>query len=61
MTTIDLEGTRLPEVHKALITHAMDALCEFCLCEEPENLDMAIKSLQTLRFYITPTETSTAP
>lgn len=52
MTTIDLKGTDLPEVHKALITSAMDNLAEFCLSEEPANLDEAIRCLRVLRFYI---------
>ena len=43
VATIDL--TPLPDIHRVLIQHAVDALVEYALDEEPTNLDEAIRCL----------------
>jgi hypothetical protein len=59
VSTIDL--TPLPDIHRVLIQHAVDALVEYALDEEPTNLDEAIRCLTVLRLYVTPAATETAP
>ena len=59
MTTIDL--TPLPDIHRVLIQHAVDAIVEYALAEEQPNLDEAIRCLTVLRLYVTPAATETAP
>lgn len=51
---VDRHETRLPEVHQVLIDNAVSALSEFCVAEEPANLDEAIKCLRVLRLYVEP-------
>ncbi len=55
MTTIDL--TKLPDIHRVLISTAVDALHEYVLAEEPTNLDEAIRCLTVLRLYVEPSRT----
>ena len=59
MTTIDL--TPLPDIHRVLIQHTVDAIVEYALAEETTNLDEAIRCLTVLRLYVTPAATETAP
>lgn len=55
VTTIDL--TKLPDIHRVLISTAVDALHEYVLAEEPTNLDEAIRCLTVLRLYVEPSRT----
>lgn len=51
----------LPEIHAAILKVMAEALNEYCITEDLEELDMAIKCLKVLRLYVTPEETLTAP
>lgn len=55
VTTIDL--TPLPDIHRVLIQHTVDAIVEYALAEEPTNLDEAIRCLTVLRLYVEPSRT----
>lgn len=51
----------LPEVHRCLINLAVDSLNEYCIGEEVEELEEALRCLRVLKVYVTPTVTSMAP
>ena len=44
----------LPEIHRCIIGLAVDSLNEYCISEEPVELDEALRLLKVLRLYVEP-------
>lgn len=45
---------KLPEIHRCIIGLVVDSLNEYCITEEPVELDEALRLLRVLRLYVEP-------